>query len=121
MPAPGPSAGRRLALALAALVCAAAVFLLAITWIAGLQTWPPGEEPGARPLGAAPADVEARVAARDATQALRIGVVGDIQNGVSELGDLLDSFREEDVDFIVQLGDAVNRGHEGRFAVVRRV
>jgi hypothetical protein len=121
MSAPGPSTGRRLTLALAALVCAAAAFLFAATWIAGAQTWPPGEEPVERLLGTAPADIEARVAKGDAKKPLRIGVVGDIQNGISELGDLLDSLRDERVDFLLQIGDAANAGHEGRYAVLRRM
>jgi hypothetical protein len=121
MSAPGPSTGRRLALALAALVCAAAVFLFAATWVAGAQTWPPGEQTVARLLGTAPADIEARVAKGDATKPLRIGVVGDIQNGISELGDLLDSLRDEHVDFFLQIGDAANAGHEGRYALLRRM
>jgi predicted phosphodiesterase len=121
MPAPGPSTGRRLALALGALVCAAGAFLFAITWFAGVCTWPPGEETVARRLGTAPEELAALLAKGDASKPLRIGVVGDIQNGVSELGDLLDSLRDEHVDFILQLGDAANAGHEGRYAVLRRV
>ena len=95
--------------------------LFAVTWFAGVSTWPPGEEPVARRLGTAPEILSDEVAKGDAAKPLRIGVVGDIQNGVSELGDLLDALLDERVDFILQLGDAANAGYEGRYAVLRRV
>lgn len=121
MTAAPPSTGRRLALALAALALAAAAFLLGATWFAGASTWPPGEETVERRITTAPEDIAARLRKGDARKPLRVGVVGDIQNGISELGDLLDALREERVDFLLQLGDAANAGHEGRFAVLRRV
>lgn len=121
MPAPGPSTGRRLALALAALLCASAALLFALTWFAGVSTWPPGEETIERRLGTPPEELAADLAKGDPSKPLRIGVVGDIQNGISELGDLLDALRAERVDFLLQLGDAANGGYAGRYAVLRRV
>jgi hypothetical protein len=121
MPAPGPSTGRRLACAVAALALAAAAFLFAATWFAGARTWPPGEDAVERRITTAPEELAKRLPRDDATKPLRIGVVGDIQNGVSELSDLLDALREERVDLIVQLGDVANGGQAGRYAVVRRV
>jgi len=107
-----------LAAALAAFAVAA---LLAATWTVGWRTWPRSEVGVGRRLGTAPADIEASVAKGDPAAPLRIGVLGDIQNGISELADVLDAMRAAHVDFVLQLGDAANAGLPGRYAVLRRM
>ncbi len=121
MTSPAPSKARRTAFALGALASAAVACLLAATWAIGSSAWPPSEANVWRRLGTDAAAIEKTVAQGDPTKPLRIAVLGDIQNGISELGDVLDAHREADVDFILQLGDAANKGLPGRYAVLRRV
>jgi hypothetical protein len=87
----------------------------------GSRGWPASETKVERRLGTDAKAIEERVAKGDATRPLRIAVVGDIQNGISELGDVLDAHRAAGVDFILQLGDAANVGLPGRYAVLRRM
>jgi hypothetical protein len=93
---------------------------LAMTWAEGSRTWPPGEIRPERKLGTAAETIEAALSKRGPSAGIRIGVIGDIQNGISELAELLDAMRNEHVDFILQLGDAANVGLPGRYAVLRR-
>jgi Calcineurin-like phosphoesterase len=121
MTAPAPSKARRTTFALGALASAAVGVLLAATWAIGSSAWPPSETTVARRLGTDPAAIEKAVAQGDPSKPLRIAVLGDIQNGISELGDVLAAHRAAGVDFILQLGDAANKGLPGRYSVLRRV
>lgn len=112
---------RRSLCALGALASAAAACLLTLTWTLGASTWPKAEDVVRRRLGTEPAAVEKAVAAGDPAKPLRIAVLGDVQNGISELGDVLDAHRAAGVDLVMQLGDAANKGLPGRYAVLRRV
>lgn len=121
MTSPAPSTTGRALCALGALACAGVAGLVAATWAVGSSGWPPSETSVWRRLGTDAAVIEKTVAAGDAKKPLRIAVVGDIQNGISELADVLDAHRAAGVDFILQLGDAANVGLPGRYAVLRRV
>ncbi len=100
-------------------VSSAVVLLAAI--VLGREAWPEG-------LGESPVRITASVeAVRDAVarrplgNAMRVAVVGDVQNGLSELAVLLDAVRAAEPDLILLLGDCVNRPLDGRYAALRSV
>lgn len=112
---------RRLFLGAAALLALGVGALLCATLRVGSDVWPREESSVQRKLGTPAAEIERLLAAADARADVRIGLVGDIQNGVPELGALLDSFRGDRLDFLLQLGDAANTGEPARYAVLRKV
>ncbi|MEM7198635.1 MAG: metallophosphoesterase [Planctomycetota bacterium] len=106
--AAGDGRGRRLRLGLGVLACVAAVALAGL-WASGAAAWGVGP----RRLATPPADI-----AVDAGRPWRVAVIGDIQNGLSELSELLALVARLEPDVILLLGDTVNNATPGRYAVL---
>ncbi len=86
--------------------------LLGAAWWSGATAWADGPRKLATPLEEIPA-VE--------NGPIRVAVIGDIQNGLSEFTDLLALTADLQPDLILQLGDTVNNALPGRYAALHSV
>ena len=100
---------RRRALGVAAWALA---LLLGLVWSSGADVWADGPRRLTTPVEniQLPAD-----------RPVRVAVIGDIQNGLSECSDLLALTRTLKPDLILQLGDIVNHASPGRYAALHGV
>jgi predicted phosphodiesterase len=89
-----------------------AALVLAMLWRTGSDVWPDRLEPLTTDVD------EVRIEPR---RPARIAVIGDIQNGLSELAAVLELTGTLDPDLILLLGDTVNNAKPGRYAALHGV
>jgi hypothetical protein len=89
----------------------ATALVFALAFWSGQQAWSDGPRPLATPIE--------QIRLGDGP--LRIAVLGDIQNGLSELADLLAETTRLQPDLILLLGDTVNNATPARYALLHSV
>ena len=95
------------------------IAFMVVAWREGERVWPSHETVPTPPVGTTVRDVE--TALGGGSTPLRIAVIGDIQNGVAELVDLLREARRRGHDLVLLLGDCANAGRPERYALLRTV